>query len=67
MFTYFFVKKVKPFKAFSSKSYSKLLLTAFGSRYYRKLPVLTAFGSRYYRKLPVDKSNKGFSCNQPIN
>ena len=50
--TYFFVKEVKPFKAFSSKSYSKLLLTA--------------FASRYYRKVPVDKSNKGFSCNQPI-
>ena len=51
-FTYFFVKEVKPFKAFSSKSYSKLLLKA--------------FASRYYRKVPVDKSNKGFSCNQPI-
>ena len=46
------MKEVKPFKAFSSKSYSKLLLTA--------------FASRYYRKVPVDKSNKGFSCNQPI-
>ena len=48
----FFVKEIKPFKAFSSKSYSKLLLTA--------------FASRYYRKVPVDKSNKGFSYNQPI-
>ena len=51
-FLWNFVKEVKPFKAFSSKSYSKLLLTA--------------FASRYYRKVPVDKSNKGFSCNQPI-